>query len=87
MTARGPRRWAVLSDDADGTADGKPLNPIMEQIRQVLPFAFEEPDGLTCGQCVNRSAKDGKSWCQLGRWFIEDHQPVCDFFDLRADET
>jgi hypothetical protein len=76
------RGWTLLSEDAAGTADGEPLDPILQQLRHALPFAFEELDDLTCGQCVNRTAKDSRAWCKARRCFIEDRQPACDLFEL-----
>ena len=78
--------WTLLNEDAADTADGKPLHPFDQQLRQAFPSAFEEPDDLTCRQCVNRTAKDSRPWCKARRLFIEDRQPACDFFDSRPRE-
>jgi hypothetical protein len=72
----------VLIDDDDVAAPNANVNPIAQQFRQAFPFMFEKPSGLTCGDCLWRTAHDGQPYCGARLLLIEDTQPACPAFDL-----
>jgi hypothetical protein len=46
--------------------------------------AAEKPSGLTCGNCIWRTLRDGRPYCGARFWLIEDTQPACSLFDLAS---
>lgn len=69
----------------DGDADDADRrHPYDVQLARVLPRTDQEQDEPTCGECIYRRPKNGQPWCGLRLFWIEDRDPACEAFDLRA---
>lgn len=76
----------VLSDNAE-ISDEKPNNPFLEQLRQALPFMFEERNPFTCGECLLRTIKNGRLFCSAQELHVHDPDMACELFELRMEGT
>jgi hypothetical protein len=72
--------WVVLPVDPNHGRDDKPLSAFDQQLQNAMPEMFVKPSGLTCGQCANRTLKNGGPYCGLRRFVIRDSDPECSEF-------